>query len=1128
MRPVRLDLSGFAAFRDPTVVDFTDADYFALTGPTGSGKSTVIDGLTFALYGSAPRWGRENAIQYALAPTANRCTVRLVFDVGGQRYVAAREVRRIGKQIAQRNARLERYADPAASGDPTVDEPTESLAADPKAVRTQVAELLGLDFEDFCTCVVLPQGDFATFLQASVGQRQDILLKLLGARHYDAIGRLAGRRANDARARVDALTGELAGYADATEDAETASRRREDELAAVVVTVTAEVSSLGDQLGERVAAAATAARTADELTRLEQVVVPDDVAQLQQAVTAAEEAYRSANTAASSAAEEAAAAEQALRSGPARSWLDETLRWHTELAEAVARTPAATSTAESAARALAEATAATGTARAAVTAARARHDEDRTARERAATLQEEVTSRIELLRQTAAPAGAGDLDASVGAARDRWQQARRALEAAETAVTRARTAVAELPDRRTLETTLRTLTSYETTVDQLEALRRDLAAVSEQQSLAEEAVAAARMAERVAADALDEVRSASAAADVRTHLRVGHTCPVCTQTVTELPPALEAPGLDAARTALAEAARRRLEVETAAGKIVQRRTTLDGRITAAEERRDDLDQTLHTDLPAHPAGHERDPHRDRSVLTELGRALDAALTREQSATADRDAARNALQRAEDEGQQLATAAQQGWAALHATHGRLTGLGAPPVTAESLGGAWSELLSWAEATASRLAADDLARARATLAAAEVRERESATSLRTAGEAERVAGQELTAATLADDRARTDLTTLTARAAERRQWLTGRPTAAETELLAEEHRRLEERATLSRAQSQEAVAVRARAETVRDQRRTEQQDARTTLLRVRDGFAALGAPVLDADDLPRAWAALADWAGEQTDSRRAELATATADLERLDGELTRRSSALAALLDEHHIDRSGDALPTEPTGPDAPARWARIPTLVELQLERARAATAAVEQRRAAAVRLQTTIATDTETETVSRTLQQLMSAKRFPQWLADAALDTLVADASASLLQLSGGQFELTHERGEFFVIDHADADSSRSVKTLSGGETFQASLALALALSEQLATLAAGGRTTLDSIFLDEGFGTLDPDALEIVAGTLENLAQGNRMVGVVTHVAALADRVPVRFEVSRDSRTSTIERVGP
>ena len=422
MRPVRLDLSGFAAFRDPTVVDFTDADYFALTGPTGSGKSTVIDGLTFALYGSAPRWGRENAIQYALAPTANRCTVRLVFDVAGQRYVAAREVRRIGKQIAQRNARLERYADPAATGDPTVDEPTESLAADPKAVRTQVAELLGLDFEDFCTCVVLPQGDFATFLQASVGQRQDILLKLLGARHYDAIGRLAGRRANDARARVDALTGELAGYADATEDAETAARRREDELAAVVVTVTAEVSSLGDQLGERVRGRGH--RRPDRRRA-------DPAGARWSSPTTSHSCSRQSPPPRRPTGRRTPPPRRPPRRRPRRSrrcgpgplaagWTRPcagTPSWP-KPSPGRRRPPARPSRRPGA---LAEATAATGTARAAVTAARARHDEDRTARERAATLQEEVTSRIELLRQTAAPAGAGDLDASVGAARDRWQ-----------------------------------------------------------------------------------------------------------------------------------------------------------------------------------------------------------------------------------------------------------------------------------------------------------------------------------------------------------------------------------------------------------------------------------------------------------------------------------------------------------------------------------------------------------------------------------------------------------------------------------------------------------------------------------------------------------------------------------
>ena len=102
------------------------------------------------------------------------------------------------------------------------------------------------------------------------------------------------------------------------------------------------------------------------------------------------------------------------------------------------------------------------------------------------------------------------------------------------------------------------------------------------------------------------------------------------------------------------------------------------------------------------------------------------------------------------------------------------------------------------------------------------------------------------------------------------------------------------------------------------------------------------------------------------------------------------------------------------------------------------------------------------------------------------------------------------------------------MRPLSGGETSQASLALALARSSQMSTLAAAGAARLDSIFLDEGFGTLDPETLEVVAATLETLAQGQRMVGVITHVAALAERVPVRFVVSRNARTSTVTREGP
>lgn len=128
MRPVRLDMTGFASFREAATVDFSDVDYFALTGPTGSGKSTVIDALTFALYGTADRWGGKNYIRYALAPTANQAKVRLVFDIGAARYVVAREVRRTTQGVSQRNAVLEQLPDQAGTGEP--DEPVGAVIAD--------------------------------------------------------------------------------------------------------------------------------------------------------------------------------------------------------------------------------------------------------------------------------------------------------------------------------------------------------------------------------------------------------------------------------------------------------------------------------------------------------------------------------------------------------------------------------------------------------------------------------------------------------------------------------------------------------------------------------------------------------------------------------------------------------------------------------------------------------------------------------------------------------------------------------------------------------------------------------------------------------------------------------------
>src|SRR6202047_3682944 len=108
MRPLRLTLDGFGSSRQPAEADFSDVDFFALTGPTGSGKSTVIDGLCFALYGTVPRWGKENVIAQALAPAANACPVARGFLLAGKRYAPVRALTRTARgQVQTKEARLE-------------------------------------------------------------------------------------------------------------------------------------------------------------------------------------------------------------------------------------------------------------------------------------------------------------------------------------------------------------------------------------------------------------------------------------------------------------------------------------------------------------------------------------------------------------------------------------------------------------------------------------------------------------------------------------------------------------------------------------------------------------------------------------------------------------------------------------------------------------------------------------------------------------------------------------------------------------------------------------------------------------------------------------------------------------
>ena len=166
--------------------------------------------------------------------------------------------------------------------------------------------------------------------------------------------------------------------------------------------------------------------------------------------------------------------------------------------------------------------------------------------------------------------------------------------------------------------------------------------------------------------------------------------------------------------------------------------------------------------------------------------------------------------------------------------------------------------------------------------------------------------------------------------------------------------------------------------------------------------------------------------------------------------------------------------------------------------------------------------------VAADLAQVLMANRFQAFVQQEALATLAADGSRRLEQLSAGRYRLgVDTKGQdFVVVDQWNADEPRPVKTLSGGETFLASLALSLALAESLPGLAASRRVVLDSIFLDEGFGSLDAEALDRAADALDALRGENRLVCVVTHLQELAQRLPARVVVAKSESGSTVSVV--
>ena len=155
----------------------------------------------------------------------------------------------------------------------------------------------------------------------------------------------------------------------------------------------------------------------------------------------------------------------------------------------------------------------------------------------------------------------------------------------------------------------------------------------------------------------------------------------------------------------------------------------------------------------------------------------------------------------------------------------------------------------------------------------------------------------------------------------------------------------------------------------------------------------------------------------------------------------------------------------------------------------------------------------------------LRSDHFTEFVLQETLDALAVRASEELLRISEDRYSLVSRDGEFFVVDHINADEQRSVRTLSGGETFIASLSLALALSKHVTELAGEGLgARLEAVFIDEGFGSLDPESLDEVIDALERLREADLLVGVISHVPELAERIGVGLQVRKDGNRSVVE----
>ncbi len=1014
MRLHHLEVTAFGPFAGTETVDFDalGADgLFLLHGPTGAGKTTVLDAVAFALFGTLPGARRDPDGRRLLSDHAGPgATPRVVLEltVGGRRIRLERtpehqrpKKRGAGTTRAQAGATLTWLTGPAAAPCTRIDE-----------VAREVERLLGMSADQFFQVVLLPQGAFATFLRADTAERATLLEKLFDTRRFGDAEVWLGERRRASSAAVEVGTQQV--------------------RVAVARVATAAGTLAGAGLPEREA--------------------PDALL-----------AWRDGLRAAAGAADTAATT------------VLEVARRRDALATSTLETARATATALLRREGAADRTAvlavdAPGRAATAGELERARRAEvvavaereAAAARVRAGRAEHEVSTLAEQL--AADPDGAAALARTGAGAEDVPGLFAVPGSGPGGAAPAARFALPDL-------------------TQECDAWRREVGRLAElvhlDQTARADTVRAGQLQQRADAlgatlDGLLEQRRS-----LPLEREVADADVVAARRATD-----ELPGLAAAAAHAQEVAEAAGAVPTAQRRAARARENHAGLVTAQQAARAhwlDLREQRLQGMAAELAG----ALADGAACTVCGavehpepaQPSDRAVGQDQEDAAH-TAEQVAAERVRTAGAEVATAESD----LQVLRVRSAG------TAPAGAAAVAEQARAAQARAVTVAA--------TLEASRQRCAE------VAGRGETLAQQELV---LGQDRA-----SATAQAA-----ALGEAVAAVRVRL--EAGRGADADVLARLQRLEALAgvaaklVSAGAATTTERAAAREREQRALELAAEQGFEtvaqALGAVLAEAEQARRAREL--ELVARELDALAAVLAEP--EVQRLDGvDAGTVRAALGAAEQERAT--AGDELGAAHAGAGSARRThEQVRALgAELAAQLDRLGPALAEAERLAAL-----------ADVVAGRGQNSRRISLHSYVLA-ARLEEVAVAASRRLRRMSGGRYEFVHTdaagprgtRGGLgldVLDDHTGAQ--RSTKTLSGGESFMASLSLALGLADVVAEESGG--VQLDTLFIDEGFGTLDAASLEEVMGVLDDLREGGRVVGLVSHVEELRQRIPSRLRVS-------------